>query len=206
MNRKNESRESTSQAKSKDHYSDFAEHPRYGKTPKLTGRNPQTNYAGRAYLHWHSGPDCRIPDTAIAADLSQQTPATVAVTDYYDVVRRCVDCDRQFIFFAAEQKFWYENLKFPLEADCIRCFDCRRIKRETDYLLARYEELLAVEGRSLEEALELIDTAITLCERSFFGEKVLEKLRAWSRELTRTYKVTHRKTYQDLVVRLEQLR
>ena len=52
--------------------------------------------------------------------MSRQSPAMVPVTHYYDVTRTCRDCDRPFIFFAQEQKHWYEQLGLPLEADCAR--------------------------------------------------------------------------------------
>ena len=69
-----------------DKYADYVEHPRYGKSPRVTGLNPQTD-GGDVFIHWHSPKDCRIPDTAIVADTTRQKAATVAVTHYYDVKR-----------------------------------------------------------------------------------------------------------------------
>jgi len=107
-------------------YDGYVEHPRFGKRPHHTGLNPETDFGGDIFLHWHSPRECRIPNTAIASDLSRQTEATIPVTHYYDVKRQCRDCGKPFIFFAQEQKHWYEELKFPLEADCVRCSSCRK--------------------------------------------------------------------------------
>lgn len=95
-------------------YANFVKHPRYGRQPRFTGLNPQTNFDSHTFLHWHSPQSCRIDNTAIVADLDKQVAATVPVTHYYDVERQCRDCNQMFIFFAAEQKYWYEELQFPL--------------------------------------------------------------------------------------------
>ena len=41
------------------------------------------------------------------------------MTHYFDAKRVCRKCERPFLFFAEEQKYWYEDLRFPLEADCL---------------------------------------------------------------------------------------
>ncbi|WP_366929827.1 zinc-ribbon domain containing protein [uncultured Thiodictyon sp.] len=109
----------TSAIRPKEDYSKFVDHPRYGRLPRMTGLNPDTNYTD-VFLHWHSAKECRIPNTAIRADLSRQTPATVQVTHYFDVRRQCRDCDKPFIFFAEEQKYWYEILGFGLDSGLFR--------------------------------------------------------------------------------------
>ena len=83
-------------------YATYIKHPRYGRGPRFTALNPETVYGGDVFIHWHSSKDCRIPNTAIAADLTKQMPATVPVTHYYDVKRQCVDCGKGFIFFAVK--------------------------------------------------------------------------------------------------------
>ena len=80
-------------------------HPRYGKRPRITGLNP----AGGPDVHFHphTTKKNRIANTAIRADLARQKYTIAAVTHYLDVERSCRDCQRPFIFFAAEQKHWY---------------------------------------------------------------------------------------------------
>ena len=90
----------------KDKYAAFVEHPRYGRRPNVTGLNPADNNYSidpatgyyRVSLGWR-GP--KIANTAIRADLTRQTPATIPITHYFDLERTCRDCGRPFIFFAA---------------------------------------------------------------------------------------------------------
>lgn len=148
---------------STDRYALFVDHPRYGRRPNVTGLNPSPMDPG-VHLHWNAtthkeivarykaivGKEwpfgdfsayCertkRIPNTAIVADLSRQTRATVPVTHYFDLDRQCRDCNRSFIFFAQEQKHWYEQLGFGLDSDCVRCVDCRKQQQG----IARYREI-----------------------------------------------------------------
>lgn len=145
----------------------FVEHPRYGCQPRLTGLNPQNN-DGNIFLHWHSPLICRLENTAIAADLHQQVAATIPVTHYYDVKRQCRDCERMFIFFAAEQKYWYEKLQFPLESDCIRCYSCRAKQRQIAHNLKQYESLFHVANRTTEQTLTMTECCLFLIENQIF--------------------------------------
>lgn len=161
-----------------DEYAGFVAHPRYGQRPRITGLNPETDYAtGKPFLHWHSPEECRIPNTAIPADLSRQSPATVPVTHYFDVKRQCRDCDRLFIFFAEEQKYWYEELGFPLESDCVRCIDCRKKQQGLEQKRYRYEELFHVSGRTIAQDLEMADCCLSLVEGSVFNKRQLQRVR-----------------------------
>ncbi|QDT02186.1 hypothetical protein K227x_05570 [Rubripirellula lacrimiformis] len=111
-------------------YADFVQHPRYGKLPRVTGLHPKEDFLlGRVYLGWLARPDERVPDTAIVANTARQPNATFPVTHYFDLKRRCRDCDRPFLFFAEEQRYWYETLQFYLGVDCVRCIDCRVAER-----------------------------------------------------------------------------
>lgn len=150
-------------------YANFVEHPRYGRQPRFTGLNPQTNLNGYPFLHYHSPPSCRVENTAIVANLNKQTAATVPVTHYYDVKRQCRDCSRMFIFFAAEQKYWYEELQFPLESDCIRCFPCRERRRKIAHNLKQYEYLFHVADRTSEQTLTMVECCLYLIENNVFN-------------------------------------
>ena len=147
-----------------DSFRDYVEHPRYGKLPRFTGLNHNPDNYG-SFIHWHSSRDCRIPDTAIGADTSRQHHATVHVTHYYDVKRVCRDCHRPFLFFAEEQRFWYEELGMKLEVDCVYCYDCRKLKRAhkraQKQQQSRYIELCHQQTRSSEEDLEWLELYCT---------------------------------------------
>jgi Probable zinc-ribbon domain len=160
-----------------DEYKQFVSHPRYGQGPRITGLNPETDYGGDVFLHWHSPKECRIQNTAIPADLSRQSPATVPVTHYFDVKRQCRDCGRPFIFFAEEQKYWYEDLGFPLESDCVRCVVCRKKQQGIEHKRERYEELFHVVDRTIEQNLELADCCLSLVEAAVFHKRQLQQMR-----------------------------
>src|SRR5262245_57928602 len=92
-------------------YAAYVEHPRFGQGPRYTGLEVANSSDGTVYCHWHSPEGVRVPKTAIAANLSNQRPATLPVTHYFDATRTCRKCGRPFLFFAEEQQYWYEVLK-----------------------------------------------------------------------------------------------
>jgi hypothetical protein len=53
---------------------------------------------------------------------------------YLDEERSCIQCGRQFLFRAAEQKFWYETRRFNFCSVPIRCPACRRQRRSEQAL------------------------------------------------------------------------
>jgi hypothetical protein len=129
------------------------------------------------YCHWHSPPGVRIPNTAVAADVTRQARATLHVTHYFDAKRVCRECGRPFLFFAEEQKHWYEELVFPLEADCLECPPCRKDEQRLRAIRHRYEVLSANGARTRDAALELVECGLVLVESALFSAKLLPKLR-----------------------------
>jgi hypothetical protein len=122
-----------------------------------------------------------IPGTAIAADLTRQSAATVPVTHYYDEERRCLDCRRWFLFFAEEQRFWYEELRFPIEADCVRCHPCRRVERERQRTKQEYDDLMTLAEPTPDEMARMAFARILLVEAGSFHPRQLEHVRAFLR-------------------------
>lgn len=185
-----------------DEYSQFVTHPRYGRRPRITGLNPETDYGGDVFLHWHSPPECRISNTAIRADLSRQAPATVPVSHYFDVKRQCRDCGRPFIFFAEEQKFWYEELGFGLESDCVRCVPCRKKQQGIAQARARYEELFHIPYRTIEQNLEMAECCLGLMEASVFHKKQFQRVRMLLHQLPSELSQGTRAKFNNLYARL----
>lgn len=159
-------------------YAAFVEHPRYGRGPRYTGLNPQTDFRGITFLHWHSPAACRIPNTAIAADVTKQTRATVPVTHYYDVERQCQDCQRMFIFFAVEQKHWYEVLQFGLDSDCVRCVPCRKQQQGIAQLRDQYATLSHEPDRDERQSLTMAECCLSLIENGIFTDKQCQRVRS----------------------------
>ena len=158
------------------------DHPRYGRRPCITGLHPvepATIEPGEPYVrfHWHSSEPDRIANTAIKADVSLQRITTMGVTHYFDVKRVCQGCRRPFLFFAAEQKHWYEELGFSLEADCNRCVPCRKQQQGIARQRETYQRLFHVEHRTPEENLEMAECCLALMEASVFDRRQTERVR-----------------------------
>lgn len=64
----------------------------------------------------------------IAADLSQQAPNNSYSPPLYYEDREftCVDCGREEVWTAGQQKWWYEVAKGPIFSTAIRCRACRQ--------------------------------------------------------------------------------
>jgi hypothetical protein len=180
-------------------YQDYAPHPRYGKEPRFTGFDPDVT-SSSVHLHWNTR--CfsakqirlierivggsvegllddgtrRVSGTAVAADLTRQTPSTVAVTHYYDLDKVCRDCGRRFIFFAEEQKHWYEDLGFPLEAEAVRCPQCRKRIQQIARWKRRYEQLYRASGRTPEDVFEMAECGLLLMEEGVFSPRCAERI------------------------------
>ena len=175
----------------------YVPHPRYGSQPRLTGLNVEKFKDGVYIRCWtateleswtrknsfygidpaHIG--CLIPGTAIVADPSRQVGSSMASTHYYDIERKCRDCGQLFIFYALEQRYWYEELQFPVDADCIRCVPCRKRSRTLDQMKARYDELSAAESLTVSDELEMTLARLELVEAGIFHPRQIERVRAF---------------------------
>lgn len=184
-----------------DIYADFVDHPRYGRSPRFTGLNPIEDLTRGIYFGWHSRPGERISETAIAANTDRQPGATVPFTHYFDLKRKCRDCGRNFIFFADEQRHWYETLHFYLGADCVRCIDCRVIERDTKRLRERYEMILSQTERSDRDGFELAKTAMILIDRGVFGHRCNERVRSLLNAIPTDSKTRRHAAFRDIDAR-----
>lgn len=158
-------------------YAHYVAHPRFGRKPRITGLDVSNTVDGKVYCHWHSPAGVRVPNTAVVADVTRQRPATVAVTHYFDAKRTCRKCERPFLFFAEEQKYWYEVLAFPLEADCLECPPCRTNEQKLRVAREKYDALLLKTTRTQSDTLALVTCALDLIDSSLFSIKLLPKLR-----------------------------
>jgi hypothetical protein len=181
-------------------YLDYVEHPRFGKAPRFTGLDPNPDAPdvhlhpntgcitarqrerieelfGRQWLPFDSIEDCKIAGTAIAADISKQTPASLPATHYYDLDKECRDCRKRFIFFAVEQKHWYEDLRFPLEADAVHCPECRKKLQWIARMRRRHEELFHIKKKTVEQGLESAACCLVLIEQGLFPRRQTTQVR-----------------------------
>jgi hypothetical protein len=214
-----------------DRYAEFVEHPRYGRGPRITGLNPRPSDPG-VQLHWMAtehdemvelhqrvtgepwphgnprpsgAPARRIPNTAIAADLARQTPASVAVTHYFDMERQCRDCGRPFLFFAQEQKHWYEELGFGLDSDCVRCVECRKQQHGLAAERETYESLFHIPDKSTEQLIRMAEACLALIEARIFTAKQTQRVRALLNAIPADADVRRRSRYARLLQRVSRI-
>ena len=178
----------------------FVSHPRYGDKPRYTGLDVRNLHDGVYIRCWTEGEleawvakhrytwidpatvGSLIPGTAIVADPSRQHGSCILNTHYYDIQRKCRDCGRMFIFFAEEQRYWYEEVQFPVVADCVCCHPCRHRQQALDVTRRSYETLLHIESPSLEALLELTLARLDLVEARLFHPRQLDHVRSFLRQ------------------------
>ncbi|MCD6052345.1 MAG: hypothetical protein K0Q55_3763 [Verrucomicrobia bacterium] len=81
--------------------------------------------------------------TAQRADISKQNFSVCPRHWYVDATFVCRDCNGEFIFFASEQRFWYEDRHFWIDSLPTRCISCRKEQRTRLNLRKRYDALIA---------------------------------------------------------------
>lgn len=75
----------------------------------------------------------KLPGNYVLADhaeLSHNLAPSLLPNFYMDMPYRCRDCDKDEIWTAKQQKWWYEIAKGRLEATAVRCSACRKIRRD----------------------------------------------------------------------------
>jgi hypothetical protein len=140
----------------------FVNHPRYGDLPIRSPEGYTEDDLRRAFWSYGRPGDREIifPETAIQADVTKQNFWEL----YVDIARRCRKCQRWFIFFALEQKYWYEELGFYVYADCVHCHECRHETQVLKARIERYGALLGQTEKTTEEWQELSGIADSLWE------------------------------------------
>lgn len=103
-----------------------------------------------------------FPESVLIADTSKQNYSTFPRTYYVDIMHTCKSCRRPFIFFAAEQKHWFEMLRLYVDADCIHCPECRQNRTTAKRELKRYAELINITNPSKAELQQLVYAANSL--------------------------------------------
>lgn len=188
-----------------DDFSDYVEHPHYGRGPRYTDlqvdlQSPDVN------LHWNTGSCFPLPNevfagwpetfeallpllptepsfiegTAVAADLARQTSSERPVTHYFDVRKECRDCQRRFLFFADEQKKYYEQLNLRLDVQAVRCFHCRKNSQHRKRLQKRYGTLSTkFPDCTPTELLALAEVMLELIELKVFTPEKLRDVRRY---------------------------
>lgn len=155
--------------KRKSRYKDYVPHPRYGDKPLYSGAHYSAEEIEQA--HWSYERKSYFPETAIAANIDKQNYSIFPRSLYVDIEKQCRQCGRWFIFYAREQQYWYESLGFYVDADCVKCPDCRRQEQEIKTLMHAYEALLKKPDRTEEEAGQLKAIALELFQLGYIRDQ-----------------------------------
>ena len=141
--------------------SDVVPHPRYGSEPLVSGvRGISVEEILRGY--WAYKFEVIFPESVLIADTSKQGDNAIPRSYYVDMRRICRSCKRPFIFFAAEQKHWYEVLAFHIDADCVHCPGCRVQRRAAKQAVKHYAELITLSQPNQDELQHLVDASVAL--------------------------------------------
>jgi len=151
-------------------------HPRYGASFIPSGFHATEDMIRDSY--WGYKDERIFPDSAIPAETSLQNFLTFPRPYYVDILKLCRDCKCNFIFFAREQKYWYEELRFYIDADCVRCPECRPKERELKKRFERYSNTIGIEDPSEDSLETLVDDAVYLWTRDLIrNENTIRRLR-----------------------------
>lgn len=144
---------------------DLAPHPRTREMARATHRSvPNMSVDEIRARVWQSRRSTIVPGTAILADVSRQVQGYGSRPVYADLLKHCRDCDRPFLFYANEQRFWYETLRIDVEADCVRCAPCRKQFRRATACQLRYAAAMRAPHLGAKDMKTFVDDALFLLE------------------------------------------
>jgi Zn-finger protein len=142
---------------------DLVPHPRHGSTPHVSGLEYSEGQIRAGF--WRHQREHLFAQSVLVADASKQNYSVFPCEFDVDVLRTCRNCSRPFIYFAVEQRHWYETLRFSIDADCVLCSPCRRDARSVRRRLRRYSDLRHKPTRSQKELMFLVDDGAYLVAR-----------------------------------------
>ena len=147
----------------------YVKHPRYGANPKKSKYKFSKEEIEKA--HWRYSSLKYFSETAIPANTARQQLSTYQREIYVDIEEQCEVCKRPFLFFAQEQRHWFEVLGFFIDAHCTRCIECRKEEHEVRRLHKSYQKLLEQEKRTVQDTKKLKKIATELYNLGYIKDK-----------------------------------
>ena len=147
---------------------DLVPHPRYGTKIRPGFRGVSEETLRRSYRDYKDA--AIFPKSTIKANISEQNLGPMDSRPYYvDMLKKCRSCRRHFIFFAAEQQYWYETLKFYIDSECINCPECRQSIRRRKNDWECYSQLASRDELSDEELIHFIELSMEFWNDGMIG-------------------------------------
>ena len=106
-----------------------------------------------------------VPGTAVIANTALQNYAMYPRSVYADLLRECRTCSRPFVFYANEQRFWYETLRLPVDVDCVNCPPCRKRGHRLKGCQFRYAAALHAPRLDAKAMKTFVDDTLYLFEQ-----------------------------------------
>jgi len=151
----------------------YVEHPRYGDKPLWSRFVFSKEEIEKAHFCYRQ---CTyFAESAIPADIEKQNYSLYPRTIYVDLEKQCVQCQRWFIFYAEEQKHWYETLHFYIDSDCVKCCECRKLDQQQTHLVREYETLLKIENRNVKEKRRFEEVVAALAANGYIKNAATKK-------------------------------
>lgn len=159
---------------------DLVQHPRFGTAIRPAGFEVDADTVRKSF--WRYGRETIFPETAIPANLQKHNYSTIPCGWYVDVLKTCRGCRRKFIFYAVEQRHWYEVLRFKLDADCVKCPECRKTDQTLRRRFQRFSKAIQRTDLSDDELATLVLDAVFLWDNGLLSKRdKLNRLRNLSR-------------------------
>jgi len=159
---------------------DVVPHPRYGTRILPSRYNADAATVRDSF--WGYRGETIYPETAIPANVQKQNFSCIPRGWYVDILKNCRDCRRQFIFYAAEQQYWYEELGFTIDADCVRCPVCRKADQTLRRRFQRYSSAIGRNDLTDEEFVTLVRDAVFVWDNGLLKKRdKLNRLRNQAR-------------------------
>lgn len=96
--------------------------------------------------------NCERKKRALFPDYSKQNYGYGGpILFYISKEMSCDTCEKEFIFEATDQRFWYEDLGFNEASYPKNCFDCRKETRHQKLLHKQLAELLHADPKTAEQ-------------------------------------------------------
>lgn len=164
-------------------------HPLFGEIPLVEVVQKYGDEEIR-YFDYDRSYNPPMPAGAVRGDVYQQHFCPICHIPryfYVDQERSCVECGRDFVFAASEQKYWYEKLQFHFDSVPIRCPECRRKQRSRKALniaLSRAKSGFKEKPDDPARALAVAEALVRLNEHT--GEGDLKEAVALARKAGRS--------------------
>ena len=145
---------------------DLVPHPRAREMARRAhGRAARMSAAEIRAKVWQLRDGTILAETAVLANVERQRSSWCARPVYADVLKRCKTCRRPFLFYANEQRFWYETLQFDVNIDCVKCPACRKLAHRAKACLDRYAKSLHAPRLDAKAMKAFVDDTLYLFEQ-----------------------------------------